>query len=137
MFDGLGSSDKAWSLKVSGVAHRIMDDIVKQELAGGHSVIVESNFKKDVDSQRFNDIAKSSGAQCVQILCKADGDVLFSRWNERIANGTRHQGHAESVSLEDIRLDMLNPYPPLDLPGQLIEIDTTNPATISLPDPSL
>ena len=48
IFDGLGSKDKAWSRKVSGVAHRIMDDLIEQQLAIGAGIIVESNFKREI-----------------------------------------------------------------------------------------
>jgi len=134
IFDGLGIGDKEWSLKVSGVSHRIMDDIVRQELAAGHSVVVESNFKPGIDSERFIAIVNESNANCIQILCTTSGEELFRRWNERIANGSRHEGHVEVISLEDIKRDLSLPYEPLQLPGQLMTIDTTNPAAIVLPD---
>lgn len=137
IFDGLGSRDKDWSLKVSGVAHRIMDDIVRQELAAGHSVIVESNFKPEVDSERFTAMVKEFGAECVQVLCEASGDVLFERWNKRIEKGERHEGHVEAISLDDIRRDLSLPYEPLRLPGYLLKVDTTDPAGTGLPDLAL
>ena len=137
IFDGLGSSDKEWSLKVSGVAHRIMDDMVQQELGAGHSVIVESNFKPEIDSERFSAMASELGAECVQILCTANADVLFERWNKRIQTGERHEGHVEAISLDEIRHDLSLPYAPLQLPGQLTEVDTTDFNAASLPDLSL
>lgn len=126
IFDGLGHHDKAWSHKVSATSHRIMDDFVKQELGLGRSVIVESNFKQEIDSERFANILKEHRADCLQILCEADGTLLFERWNSRIASGERHAGHVEEVSLEDLRKDFLNPYKPLELPGTLIRLDTSD-----------
>ncbi len=134
IFDDLGSKDKAWSLKVSGASHRIIDDIVANHLHIGQSIIVESNFKRGVDSTRFRELAEKHQAICVQILCKADGKVLFDRWNERLQNGRRHEGHVEAISLEQIKQDLAVPYDALDLPGKLIEIDTTDPIAIELPD---
>lgn len=134
IFDGLGSKDKTWSLQVSGVSHRIMDDAIEAQLQTGHSIIVESNFKRDTDSTRFRKLAKKHQATCMQILCKADGQVLFERWNARIQNAQRHEGHVEAISLEQIRLDLETPYETLDLPDQLIEVDTTNPAQIEAPN---
>lgn len=133
IFDGLGSGDKDWSRKVSGVSHRIMDDIVAGELQAGRSIIVESNFKPDIDSPRFRELARKYQATCLQILCKADGAILFERWNNRIKNGLRHEGHVEEISLEQIRQDLSVPYQPLDLPEKLIEIDTSDTAKIELP----
>lgn len=133
IFDTLGSKDKTWSLKVSAASHRIMDDFITQELSTGHSVIIESNFKADIDSKRFEKIIKTHEAACIQILCKAAGEVLFKRWNERIAQGSRHEGHVEAVPLEQIKKDLSEPYETLDLPGRLIEIDTTDVSKIVIP----
>jgi len=134
IFDALGSKDKDWSLKVSAAAHRIMDDVVTQELSADHSVIVESNFKVDIDSKRFTAIVRDHHADCVQILCYADGDVLFARWNDRIARGTRHEGHVEAISLDQIKQDLAEPYPALELPGKRIELNTTDVSTLRLPE---
>lgn len=133
MFDGLGSKDKEWSLQVSGVAHRIMDDMASQILKSGNSVIVESNFKADIDSGRFAKLADTYHVPCVQILCKADGKILFERWNNRINQGERHEGHVEEISLEQIRQDLSLPYPKLDLPGKFIELDTSDFSSLQLP----
>jgi len=134
VFDGLGSKDKEWSLQVSGVAHRIMDDMAGQILKSGSSVIVESNFKADVDSDRFANLAETYHVPCMQILCSADGDILFQRWNERIQTGERHEGHVEEISLEQIHQDLSLPYPKLDLPGKLIELDTSDFSKLTLPE---
>lgn len=132
IFDALGTRDKAWSLKVSAAAHRIMDDSIEQALSAGGSIIVESNFKPAIDSQRFTGLARRHHAQCLQILCKANGDVLFTRWNNRIEKGIRHEGHAEAISSQQIKSDLSHPYPPLQLPGRLIEVDTTDTSKVDI-----
>jgi predicted kinase len=133
IFDGVGYKDKQWSLALSGVSHRIMDDIIEQELYGGHQLIIESNFKHDRDSERFTQVIKKHDAGCLQILCKADPEVLFKRWNDRIENGARHPGQVEEITLEEIRQGFLAPYQALDLPGEFVEIDTTDVTAIQLP----
>jgi predicted kinase len=133
IFDALGSDDKTWSLKVSGASHRIMDDVVGQILQSGNSVIVESNFKPEIDSERFTAITEKYNAKCVQILCFADGNTLFERWNERIQNEERHEGHVEEISLEQIRQDLSAPYHPLNLSGELIQLNTSNFSKLLLP----
>jgi len=134
IFDALGSQDKAWSLKVSAAAHRIMDDFVSQTLKAGGSIIVESNFKADKDSERFSALVREYNANCIQILCQADGEVLFARWNNRLARGVRHEGHVEAISLNQIKQDLAQPYPVLSLPGRLIQLDTTLTEAIALPE---
>ncbi len=111
-----------------------MDDIVSAELQAGHSIILESNFKPEIDSERFRKLAEKYQATCLQILCIADSTVLFDRWVARINKGQRHEGHIEAISLEQIRQDRLIPYPPLDLPGELVEVDTSDPDKIKLPN---
>jgi hypothetical protein len=54
MFDALGWSDKDWSLRVSAATHRIMDNIIDEELKISHSLIVEANFKPTLDSERLH-----------------------------------------------------------------------------------
>jgi predicted kinase len=137
MFDALGSSDKQWSLKVSGASHRIMDDMVGQILQSGNSVIIESNFKPEIDSERFTTIAEKYHVKCVQILCYADGSILFDRWNKRIHSEERHEGHVEEIGLEQIRRDLAVPYSPLTLPGETIELNTSDFSKMALPDLTL
>lgn len=134
IFGALGSQDKAWSLKVSAAAHRIMDDMINQTLDAGGSIIIESNFKPGIDSERFTRIVQTHHASCIQILCNAIGDVLFDRWNNRIAKGIRHEGHVEAIGLDQIKHDLSQPYEPLQLPGQLIHLDTSDVSKIQLPE---
>jgi predicted kinase len=133
IFDALGSTDKDWSLKVSAAAHRIMDDAIAQQLQCGGSIIVESNFKPDIDSQRLSAFVNRYGAACVQIVCQASGEVLFERWTQRIADGSRHEGHVEAIGLDEIRHDLAESYTPLDVPGVLVVFDTTQADSSVLP----
>lgn len=126
IFDGLGWSDKAWSLKVSAVAHRLMDYVIEQELRAGRSIVVESNFKPELDSARFRDIQSRHGATLVQLLCWARGDVLFERYKRRLQSD-RHPGHAEIGGLEDARRDLTRgKCDALVIDGTTLEIDTTD-----------
>jgi hypothetical protein len=57
--------------------HRIMDYVIEEEVKAGHSIVVESNFKAEIDGARFRDFQMRYGVVLVQILCWADSDVLF------------------------------------------------------------
>ena len=129
MFDTLGWSDKAWSLKVSAAAHRIMDDMVAQELEAGHSVIVESNFKPEIDSMRFRNIQGKYQCRIVQVLCWAEGETVFRRFMARLGTEARHAGHVEAISTEQIRQGFIEANgkdSPLDIGDVTIELDTTD-----------
>ena len=129
MFDALGWSDKAWSLKVSAASHRIMDDMVAQELQAGHSVIVESNFKQQIDSERFRKIQEKYGCKLLQILCWADGETVYRRFMGRIGTAARHAGHVEAISAEEIHQNFVaanGKDTPLTIDGPTLELDTSD-----------
>lgn len=129
MFDTLGWKDKAWSLQISGASHRIMDYIITEELQAGHSIIVESNFKHEIDSERFKKIQAAYGCSVLQILCWADGETVFKRFMNRIGTAERHAGHVEKISPEEIRRGFVaanGKDKPLDVDGATIELDTTD-----------
>ena len=129
IFDKLGIGDKEWSHKVSATSHKIMDYIIHEELSSGHSVIVESNFKKDMDSKRFSEFQAQYGCKLIQISCWAQGEVLYERFVARMGSPKRHPGHVEEVSLEEIRQDFIQSggrEAPLDINGSTIELDTTH-----------
>ena len=130
IFDTLGSSDKQWSLKVSAAAHRITDKIIENHLEIGGSIIIESNFKPEIDSTRFTEIIERYNAECLQLLCVASPEVLYERWVGRIEAAKRHEGHTEAISLDEIRENFKEDFSPLNLPGDVVELDTTDFATI-------
>jgi predicted kinase len=80
MFDVLGWSDKEWSLKVSAVSNRIMDYFIEEALKVGDSLILEANFKSTIDSDRFRRFQDAHQVHLIQVLCWAQGDVLFERY---------------------------------------------------------
>jgi predicted kinase len=126
LFDGLGWSDKAWSLRVSAVTHRILDDLIAEELTAGRSAVVESNFKTDIDSERFQRLQSRWDPTLVQILCWARGDVLFHRYCARLTD-ERHPGHVESAGLEQARRDLApGKCAPLVIRGRTIDVETTD-----------
>ena len=129
IFDHLGTGNKDWSHKVSAASHKIMDYVIREELTAGHSVIVESNFKKDMDSKRFSEFQAQYGCKLIQISCWAQGEVLYERFVARMGSPKRHAGHVEEVSLEEIRQDFIQSggrEAQLDIDGSTIELDTTN-----------
>jgi predicted kinase len=134
MFDTIGWSDKEWSLKLSAATHRIMDYVIDELLATGHSVVVESNFKADLDAPRFERFRTKYGVTLIQLLCWAEGEALFERYKARLESG-RHPGHTEADSL-DVAKASLAPgkAEPLPIVGPTIEIDTTHFDAIDYPD---
>jgi broad-specificity NMP kinase len=128
MFDTLGWNDKEWSLKISAASHRVMDYIIEEELKANHSIIVESNFKHDIDSERFKHIQERFGCEIVQVLCWANGEMIFERFISRIDNAERHHGHVE-IPLDTIKKEFIEANGrdiPLKVNGETVELDTTD-----------
>ena len=132
IFDALGWSDKQWSLKVSAASHRLIDYVVEEELRVGHSLVLESNFKADIDSGRLGGWQQRYDCVLVQVLCWADGEVLFQRYLARQATD-RHPGHVEDASIEEQRAGLLiGRCEPLRIDGATIEVDTTRFETLEV-----
>ena len=127
IFDGLGSSDREYSKKVGRTSFTILDYFLKSQLAVGNSLIFESPLSPEYENEKFRKWQQKYNFKVVQILCWAEGETLIGRFIERSHSGTRHLGHADVVSLEEFRADLLKgKAKPLDLDSKIIEVDTTD-----------
>lgn len=127
LFDTLGAHDQTWSRQVSGAAHRITDYVLDEELRTGHAAIIESNFKPEYDNARFEVLKETYHMPIIQILCWADGEVIFERFMERQRSSERHAGHVIDISPEEIRASFVGGrLPTLSIADETIEVDTTD-----------
>jgi len=128
MFDTVGYSDKAWSSKVSHASHRLMDIIIEQELGCSRSLMVEGNFKPDIDSARFHRLCEKYSASCLQLLCWAEGEGLYNRFQERETSPDRHPAHVHPDYPRSLVKELLAPGKavPLYSVDNTIEIDTSD-----------
>jgi predicted kinase len=128
MFDTVGYSDKAWSSKVSHASHRLMDIIIEQELGCGRTLIVEGNFKPEIDSTRFQKLCEKYSANCLQLLCWAEGQGLYERFQERETSPDRHPAHVHSAYSRSLVKELLAPgkAKPLMHVDTTIEVNTSD-----------
>jgi hypothetical protein len=120
-------------LKVSAAAHRLMDYVTDETLKIGHSMILEANFKPAIDGERFRRFQDLYDAQVIQVLCWAQGDVLFDRYWARHVND-RHPGHVESATREEQRRGLApGKCEALSIRGQTLEVDTTDFSKVDYP----
>lgn len=112
--------------------------IVGSVLAAGQSLIVEGFFgRPELRSAEFLRLQQVYDFEPVQILCKADGEVLLERFLARMHTKERHGGHAHADRewLEQNKERLLQgQLTPLALGGQVLEIDTTTPHSIAYAD---
>jgi predicted kinase len=127
LFDSLGTRDREWSKLLGISSYRLLYYFMESILKAGHSLIVESNFRDQHDSERLRNLTKKYGFVPFQIQCKTNGDVLFERYKKRSESGKRHPGHVDHLNYAEFKEELLKgSYKPLDLEGEVIYIDTTD-----------
>lgn len=126
MFDKIGYSDRQWSQKLGRAAYDILFLIAEKLLAAGQSLILESNFKPEYDKSRFEDLKRKYPVKIIEVLCFAEGRVLFERFKERALSGKRHPGHVDHLCLEEQeKILMKGRAEPMGV-GDLIEVETSD-----------
>jgi predicted kinase len=130
LFDTLGWKDRQWSRRLSQSCHRLLECVVETEVVAGRSLIVESNFPAHA-AQQLNRLRELVPYHAVQLQCVAKGEVLLDRFQRRSHSRDRHPGHVDSVLENELRPSLLRGRPdPLNIPGPVLEVDTTHWETI-------
>lgn len=126
LFDRLGYSDRSWSQQLGRASYDIMYLIAQNLLCTGHSLILESNFKADFDRPRLLQIKRSTPFRSLEILCFAQGEILFERFKQRALSGLRHPGHVDNLCLQEQQAVLSSGVcPPLTI-GPVIKVNTTD-----------
>lgn len=131
LFDTLGWDDLAWSRRVGGASYELLYYVLGLLMHTRTTCIVESNFVRDQACAKVATLVERYTYQVVQLCCSTETNVLRERINRRATSGERHPGHADYVLTEDEPL--LGRWQPLDLPGSVIELDTTDWAHMNYP----
>jgi predicted kinase len=101
LFDTLGWSDRDWSRKLGGATYEILYYSVEAMLAGGASLIAESNFPPVTAGDRLAEIRGRHPFRLGIVECVARADLLKARWARRAQVKTRHPGHNDSQALAE------------------------------------
>lgn len=126
MFDEIGWKDREWSKKVGAASYKIMYSVAEEMMRGGISFVLESNFRAEVDGEKLRLLKAKYDYKMVEVMCKANGPVLFDRFKKRAESGERHPGHVDHLCYEEQEKRLLaGKAKPLEV-GRLIEIDTTD-----------
>ena len=89
------------------------------------SLLVETAFPDVISQPRLANLLTSHDFAVVQIYCHATEPVLRQRYVERAGTPHRHPGHQDLARVEGQPIPESGSYFPLDLPGPLIDVDTT------------
>jgi predicted kinase len=134
LFDSLGWSDLEWSQRLGGASYALLYHAAEALLRAEHSVMIESNFDPQFDTQRLRELAARHPFLPLQIRCLAEGPVLFERFKQRVASGTRHPGHIDHLNIP-VYEPIVREGPSkrddfLDTGGERIDINTTDFAAV-------
>jgi predicted kinase len=130
LFDSLGWSDRAWSKKLSGASYEMMFYALEELLEVGQSCVFEANFDPKVHSEPLAKITQKFQTQVVQIHCITQPEILLERFKSRWNSGERHPGHADHVTMPEMESLVKQKILPLELPGDVFEMDTTDLANL-------
>ena len=134
LFDRLGWKDKQWSKLLSLASYDLLYYFVESLLKSGKSLIVEANFKAQVDTNKFLALKSQSEFVPFQILCRAEPETLLERFRSRAGAPERHPGHIDHLTEGELRESLWRgEYQALAIGGQLVELDTTDLAQMDYP----
>jgi len=132
VFDVWGWDGPDISRKVAISSLKALYYFLAANLAAGVSTIVESNFDPKFENERFIAISERFTPRFFQVLCHAEGSVLWERFRQRAISGSRHPGHADTADPERFRDTITRGrIDPLDLPGDLLELDMTEFSSVN------
>jgi predicted kinase len=128
LYDTIGSGDDLEpAIERAGLA--LLFSVVEMQLAAGVSVVAESNFDASSDLEPLRRLCREHAVRPVQVYCTRPREQLLAEFVERIEEGRRHPGHGdEPENVEEVRAKLdAGAWDPLDLPGELIEVDEGAP----------
>lgn len=122
LFDSLGYSDRAHSVKFGKAAFDIQFMVATELVAADIDFILETAFHQH-STASVKQVLR--GAEVIQLWLSADLETLVARAQTR----PRHPGHAGwSPAIEKEIRDKIAEglYAPLDIGGELIQVDTSD-----------
>jgi deoxyadenosine/deoxycytidine kinase len=127
IFDNLGWSDRKWSKKVGGTSNKLLIHFLDSVLISRKPIMIESNFKSEIDTKPISEMVSRFGYLPLQIMCQCDGKVLFERFKKRSESSERHPGHNDSKNYKEFKEMLLKgKLEPLEIEGETIIFDTTD-----------
>ena len=124
LYDELGTGGADWSRRLGAAAYALIFAFCREVLASGHGVIAEANFFSGSQEAQFEALPRH---RLVQIHCTAPLELLVARYTAR----TRHPGHVDDERARELRQRFdEGTHRPLELNGELIEVETSRPVDL-------
>ncbi len=127
LFDHLGWRDREWSKQLGRASSELLYYFAEVQLKAERSFILESNFLATLAVPKLLALHAQYPYQPVQIYCKTEEAVRFERFQQRSESGERHPGHVDHLNYAEFKtVSTPGGLAPLEIPGLLIEVDTTD-----------
>lgn len=128
IFETLGHSDRAWSMRVGEASWRLTGLLAERLLQARIPFIVETNFRPaDSIVPVMRETARALGTAICAIHVTARDETLWQRFAARRASGGRHPGHAGFEQREEFLTELQRrPHGPIDFGGPELTVDTTD-----------
>ena len=131
LFDALGWSDRQWSRKLGLASWKLLYHLLEEMLKANQSLVVESNFRQELASEELSALQGKYRFETVQVLCRADGEVLLERFKQRTESGERHPGHVDHLNYDEFEAVLRQgDWGALKIDGRVVTVDTTDFKTV-------
>ncbi len=127
LFDTLGSPSVADSGRLGGSSWALIHYAAKTLMCCRLPVILEANYSPVPGRDEIRSLLDTYAYQALELIVEAPAAVLATRFQRRIADGTRHPGHHDDERLMEMTLRVMEPYEPLAVTDHLRHVDTSLP----------
>ena len=90
--DTIGFANRKENIRLSVATMEIMTHIFEETAKTGNDLILEANFK-EYEMERIYRIATETGYDMLTLVLRADMDIIYRRFVNRIENENRHPVH--------------------------------------------
>ena len=122
----IGFSNREENLKLSQATVEIMFFIFSEFTRFGKDIILEANFRQE-ELNKIHTLAKEHHYDVLTLSLRADDDILYSRYMNRMKNENRHPVHLSATLdiFEDFK-QYLAKLRKVEIAGEVLHIDAND-----------
>lgn len=118
-------SDTDWSRHLSIATWRLLYQQTEELIRARVPHIVEANFDPKFSSHLWQDFMRRYTIRPVQIRCEADPQTIIHRYHQRIADGSRHMIHVNTIPDAHYAESIKTHMGWIEIEGVRLSFDTT------------
>jgi aminoglycoside 9-adenylyltransferase len=131
LYDAIGEHDYQTSRRLGYASMKLLYHIAESLLAAGQSLVVEATFDPELATEEWRQAQTRYDFDALQIQCCCRHDARIARFLARRETGERHPSHPDRLYYQNNpAARQVERLANLAIGGEIIEVDTTNPATV-------